>query len=44
MTDKKKALAVKKIADSSGATHREIKKSDKQGTYGVKVNNRPLGS
>ncbi len=41
---KKKALKAKKLADSSGITHRDVVKQEKQGTYGVQVNNRPLGS
>jgi hypothetical protein len=41
---KKKALSVKKIAENSGIAHKPVSSKEKQGTYGVKVNNRALSS
>lgn len=41
---KKQALKVKKIAENSGIMHKPISPKEKQGTYGVKVNNRALSS
>jgi hypothetical protein len=41
---KKKALAIKKIAEEMNPKRQTAQPTKQQGTYGVKPNNRPMGS